>query len=55
MNKALVGSVNFDILCRHSLSWRVPVLYGRWSREGGSDARLVCRVERKSARHDSSI
>lgn len=55
MNKALVSSVNFDILCRHSLSWRFPVLYSRRSREGGSDARLVCWVKRKRARHESSV
>lgn len=33
MNKALVSSVNFDILCRHSLSWRFPVLCSRWNRK----------------------
>lgn len=47
MNKALVSSVNFDILCRHSLSWRFPVLYSRRSREGRSEASLVCRVEER--------
>lgn len=55
MNKALVSSVNFDILCRHSLSWSFPVLCRRWNREEGADARLVCQAEEKSIRHKHSV